>query len=193
MKGLTRIDELVATILPRSRLPKRLRPSQLLDTDVEPPRAIAPRVEALRELLRTGASEEPLTGRIVSSQDVAATYVAKLGADRLESLWVIGLDARNQVRVERQLARGGPAHCVVAPGDILRVLVLNACPAGIMLHNHPSGDVQPSPEDIDLTRRTRLGAELLGLRLLDHVIVGGRSHFSFCDEGLMAEPLRRSA
>ncbi|HJK91986.1 MAG: hypothetical protein CMN31_10710 [Sandaracinus sp.] len=190
---MTRIDELVATILPRSKLPRRLRPSQLLDEAVEPPKSIAPKVRALRELVRCGAVSEPLTGRVASSSDVAAYFVPRLGADTIESLWVVGLDARHQVRVTRQVARGGPSHCMAAPGDILRVLVLNACPAGIMLHNHPSGDVQPSPEDVALTRKTRTGARLLGLDLLDHVIVGGGSWFSFLDAGLLEAPLRQSA
>jgi len=193
MRGLTRIDELVATILPRNRLPARLRPSQLLDEDVVPPESIAPKVEALRELLRTGGCAEPLTGRILSSRDVASYFVPKLGADSLESIWIVGLDAKGRARVVRQVARGGPAHCMVAPGDLLRVLVLNACPSGIVVHNHPSGDPTPSPEDVDLTRRARTGAELLGLRLLDHVIVGGARHFSFVDEGLLEPELRRSA
>ncbi|MDH5491434.1 MAG: JAB domain-containing protein [Myxococcales bacterium] len=158
-----------------------------------PPESIAPKVEALRELLRTGGCAEPLTGRILSSRDVASYFVPKLGADSLESIWIVGLDAKGRARVVRQVARGGPAHCMVAPGDLLRVLVLNACPSGIVVHNHPSGDPTPSPEDVDLTRRARTGAELLGLRLLDHVIVGGARHFSFVDEGLLEPELRRSA
>ena len=192
MTDLTRIDELVATILPRSRLPRRLRPSQLLDEDVVPPESIAPRVRALRELLRSGGGGEPLTGRLLSSRDVAAFFIPKLSPDPMESLWVVGLDAKNRGRVVRQVARGGPAHCLVAPGDVLRVLVLNACPSGIVVHNHPSGEVTPSPEDVGLTHRLVAGAELLGLRLLDHVIVGGGRHHSFLDHGLLA-PLGRSA
>lgn len=187
---LTRIDELVATILPRSRLPRHLRPSQLLDQDVEPPRSIASKVEALRELLRNGARTTPLTGRIASSKDVATHFIPKLGADSLESIWIIGLDAKHRVRVERQVARGGPCHCMVAPGDLLRVLVLNACPAGVMLHNHPSGDPRPSPDDIALTRRVETGATILGLDILDHVVIGGGDYFSFLDEGLLGAERR---
>ncbi|MAQ18782.1 MAG: hypothetical protein CMN30_28795 [Sandaracinus sp.] len=192
MSDLTRIDELIATILPRNRLPRRLRPSQLLDEDVVPPESIAPKVRALRELVRSGGGVEPLTGRLLSSRDVAAFFIPRLGPDPMESLWVVGLDAKNRGRVVRQVARGGPAHCLVAPGDVLRVLVLNGCPSGIVVHNHPSGNVAPSPEDIGLTHRLVTGAELLGLRLLDHVIVGGGRHYSFLDQGLLA-PLDRSA
>ncbi len=190
MSEPTRIDELVSLILPRSRLPKHIRPSLLLDGDVEPPSMLAERVEALRELVRRGGRDQPLTGRIVSSRDVAKHFMPRLSPDTLESLWVVGLDAKNRARVERQVARGGPASCLVAPGDILRVLVLNACPAGIIVHNHPSGDPNPSPEDIALTTRCVAGAELLGITFLDHIIVAGEQYFSFLDAGLL-QPKQR--
>lgn len=182
---MTRIDELVATVLPTSRLPRAIRPSLLLDGDVEPPPHLAARVGALRELLRSGGRDMPLTGQLGCSTDVADHYISKLSPEPLETLWVLGLDARNRVRVERLVSKGGPAHCVVTPGDILRVLLVNGCPSGILVHNHPSGVVDPSSEDIELTHRCEDAAAILGLRLLDHLIVGGGRSFSFLDARLL--------
>ena len=190
---MTRIDELVSLILPTEDLPEHLRPAHLLDRDLEPPEHIAKEVHALRALVRTSGRGEPFTWAIVSSRDVAKVYAPRLSADRVESVWVVGLDARGRARVEREIARGGPSHCPVSPGDILRVLVLNGCPTGILLHNHPSGDPTPSLEDLQLTNRVVAGAEILGLTLLDHVIVGVGRWYSFLDEGLLGAPLRKSA
>lgn len=184
--GPTRIDELVAAILPKAPLPSHLRPSQLLDEDVVPPAKVAAKVLALRELVRRGARHADLVGsRIASSKDIAAHYLPMLRGDTMESLHVVGLDARNGVRLMQCVCRGGVTSCAVTPRDILRPLVLNACAAGIVVHNHPSGDPSPSAEDTALTERIARGAELLGIRLLDHVVVGSEAHFSFLDTGLL--------
>ena len=186
MSEPTRIDELIATILPRNKLPSRLRPSHLLDDAVVPPPAVAEKVYALRALVKSGGSEEPLSGRLVSSRDVASYFRPLIGADTMESFWVIGLDAKNRVRVEHQVSRGGLTSCPVSPSDAIRPVVLNACVGAIAIHNHPSGDTSPSPEDIALTQRLAQGFDLLGLRLVDHVIVSTEGYFSFLDAGVLA-------
>lgn len=165
-----------------------MRPSLLLDPAVEPPAGVAEKVLALRALVRSGGCTTPLSGQIVSSQGVADWCRPRLGADSMESIWVVGLDARNRVRFERCVSRGGISACAVSPGDIIRPLVLNACLAGVIVHNHPSGDPTPSPEDIALTQRVHQGGELLGVRLLDHVIVAAEGYFSFLDAGLVVAP-----
>jgi DNA repair protein RadC len=184
--GPTRIDELVAAILPKAPLPSHLRPSQLLDEDVVPPPKVAAKVLALRELVRRGGrSEELIASRISSSKDIAAHYLPLLRGDTMESLHVVGLDSRNAVRSMQCVCRGGISSCAVSPREILRPLLLNACAAGVIVHNHPSGDPSPSAEDIALTERIARGAEVLGIRLLDHVVIGGEGHFSFLDAGLL--------
>ena len=185
MSEPTRIDELIAQILPRNRLPRRLRPSHLLDDSVVPPPGVAEKVYALRALVKSGGFEEPLSGRLVSSREVAAYFRPLIGADTMESFWVIGLDAKNRVRVEHQVSRGGLSSCPVSPSDAIRPVVLNACVGAIAIHNHPSGDTAPSREDIVLTERLSQGFELLGLRLVDHIIVGADEYFSFLDAGLL--------
>jgi DNA repair protein RadC len=184
--GLTRVDELVATLLPRVALASHLQPSQLLDEDVVPPAKVAAKVHALRELVRRGGRADDLLGsRINSSRDIAAHYIPLLRGDTVESLHVVGLDNRNAVRLMQCVCRGGISSCAVTPRDILRPLLLNACAAAVVVHNHPSGETRPSQEDLVLTERIARGAEVLGVRLLDHIIVGDGSHFSFVDSGLL--------
>lgn len=185
--GPTRIDELIATLLPKVPLPPHLRPSQLLDPDVVPPAKAAAKVLALRELVhRGGRAEDLIDTRIASSADVATYFMPRLRGDTMESMHVVGLDTRSHVRLVQCVARGGISSCSVMPRDVLRPVLLNACAATIILHNHPSGDPSPSPEDIALTERIARGAEVLGVRLLDHIVIGADRHFSFLDAGLLA-------
>lgn len=179
------IDAWVAALVPRSSLPKHLRPSDLLDEAVVPPARIAEKVTALRALVKSGGRSLPLSGRVVSSRDVAEFFQPRLRDDAVESLWIVGLDAKNRVRLAHQSARGGSTGCSVSPGDLLRPLLLNACVGALLVHNHPSGDPSPSHEDVDLTRRVASGADLLGIKLLDHVIIGREGYFSFLDAGLL--------
>ncbi|MFO0686917.1 MAG: JAB domain-containing protein [Sandaracinus sp.] len=185
MSEPTRIDELIRRILPRSTLPSHIRPSMLLDDAVVPPARVADKVEALRQLVRCGGRDDDAFTRIATSKDVADYFIPRLGAHPMESLWVIGVSAKNTPRVVHCVARGGVESCAVAVRDILRVPVLNACPAFIVVHNHPSGDPHPSADDLMLTERVVRAAELLGVRMLDHVIVAANGYASFLDAGLL--------
>ncbi|MFO0680534.1 MAG: JAB domain-containing protein [Sandaracinus sp.] len=184
--GPTRVDELVATLLPKVSLPSHLTPAQLLDADVVPPAKYAAKVLALRELVRHGGRPDDLVDtRIASSADIAAYYLPRLRGDTMESLHVVGLDARQHVRFTQCVARGGISSCAVTPRDVLRPVLLNASAAMVVVHNHPSGDPSPSPEDVALTERLVRGAEVLGVRVLDHVVIGAQGHFSFLDAGML--------
>jgi DNA repair protein RadC len=62
---------------------------------------------------------------------------------------------------------------------------LSSAAALLLIHNHPSGDPTPSKEDFEITNRLKEASELLGIRLLDHVIIGDPRHYSFADQGLL--------
>ena len=184
--GPTRIDALVRTILPTAPLPGHLSPRDLLDESVVPAARIAEKVYALRALVKSGGRAEDLLGaRIGSSNDIAAHYLPLLRGDTMESLHVVGLDNKNAVRLMQCVCRGGLSSCAVVPADVLRPVLLNACTGFIAVHNHPSGDPSASQEDLLLTERLSRGAHVLGVRLLDHVIIGAEKHFSFLDAGLL--------
>lgn len=178
------LDELVASVIDTRELPPHLGPRDLLDADVIPPHRIASKVYALRALVRSGGDDTPLMGRVADSSSVARYFGAMLRADRTESIWTVFCDARLNVRGYRQVARGGVSSCSVTMSDVLRPAVLNAAHGVVLVHPHPSGDPSPSAEDVELTVRVGDACGLLGLRLLDHVIVGGDRHFSFLDAGI---------
>ncbi len=104
------------------------------------------------------------------------------GLDR-EQFLVGCLDAKNAIIGVNVVSVGTLTMSVVHPREVFKpAILLNSC-AIICAHNHPSGDPSPSPEDRQLTKRLRQGAELLGITLLDHIILGDDRTHSFADYG----------
>ncbi|MFW6050566.1 MAG: RadC family protein [Myxococcota bacterium] len=123
--------------------------------------------------------------KLASSQDVDAAVRARLARAQVEQFLAIPLDAKNRAMGELRLAMGGLTACPVAPADVFRALLREAAAAVVFVHNHPSGEPSPSPEDVALTERLRQAGDLLGVRVVDHVIVGREGYFSFLDAGLL--------
>jgi len=124
--------------------------------------------------------------RLASSKDVDAAFRARLADLDQECFWAIALDAKSRPIRELEIARGGLSSCPVAPADVFRALVREAAASVIILHNHPSGEPTPSADDVALTERLARAGELLGIRLVDHVVIGREGYFSFLDAGLIA-------
>lgn len=103
-----------------------------------------------------------------------------------EDFYGLYLDSKNRLIRRVLLSRGGMTSLVIQPGDILRhALRLNA--SGLILaHNHPSGDTSPSHEDRKSTEQIAKAAGLMGVRLLDHVIIGRQEFYSFRRSGLLS-------
>jgi DNA repair protein RadC len=103
-----------------------------------------------------------------------------------EHVWVLGLDSKNKLKMLQLGSLGGFAFAPVDPRVIFRALILNACTGFITCHNHPSNDPTPSREDMDLCEKIKKGADLLGYRMLDFVIVGNDGSFlSFAEAGYL--------
>jgi len=159
------------------------RKSLLKMRHVGPRRADA--ILALRRLFEHLALE-PVEGLSVSSsRDVYDMFRVRLASSLKEQFLVLTLNTRNQILSEDLCALGGVNTVHVHPSEVVRQAVLRSAPSIICLHNHPSGDPTPSPEDRLLTERIVQAASLLGVRLLDHVIVAARSYYSFSDAGAL--------
>lgn len=123
--------------------------------------------------------------RVTSSRD-AFNAVAPLLTDlHHEEFWVLMLNKASEVFSRERLSTGGMAGTVVDVKILFKTALESRAAAVIAIHNHPSGSLQPSQADIDLTRRLRKAGELLELPLLDHLIVSERGYFSFADEGML--------
>ncbi|ABB13672.1 RadC family protein [Carboxydothermus hydrogenoformans] len=108
----------------------------------------------------------------------------KIGHKKQEQVVVLYLNTKNQLCGENIVAIGGVNHAGVSPGDIFREAVKIGAYAVIIAHNHPSGDPTPSKEDIDFTGRVKKASEILGIKLLDHIILGENKYISMKAERL---------
>jgi DNA repair protein RadC len=95
------------------------------------------------------------------------------------------LNVRLEVIGYVEVARGGIDYCLVDPKVVFGAALLSGAPNIILVHNHPSGDPSPSPDDIALTRRIKNGAQILGLTLVDHIIVAADLFESLSANGVM--------
>lgn len=120
-----------------------------------------------------------------SADDVVAFAKASLGAEEQESFLLLGLDARQRVRMVRRVALGSLAQVDVHPREVFRPLIRESMHAAIVVHNHPSGEPAPSHADLELTARLAEVGRLLGIPILDHLIVTRDRHVSVAALGLL--------
>jgi DNA repair protein RadC len=109
--------------------------------------------------------------RVRSVQDVLDWARPSLVELDHEELWLLCLNAKNALRCAERVAQGGLHGCSVTPRDVLRPAVRNAAAAVVVVHNHPSGDPTPSPEDYAMTQALAHACDVVGIPLLDHVVV----------------------
>jgi DNA repair protein RadC len=120
--------------------------------------------------------------KINNSADVARACDDLVAVDR-EHFVCFDLDARHCVIERRIVAIGSLIGVDVHPREVFKAAIINSAAAVIFAHNHPSGDPTPSAQDIELTTRLRQVGELLGIRVLDHVVIGSEGHVSIADRG----------
>lgn len=129
---------------------------------------------------QAAANEDPL---IRSSKDVVDLMAPKLEGIDYEEFWVLMLSRSNRVTYARLLSQGGTAATVVDVKLLLKRAIDCLAESIILVHNHPSGNATPSPEDDRLTRRIADGAKMLGINVLDHIIIARQKSYSYADEG----------
>ena len=121
--------------------------------------------------------------RISASKDIHELMRQKLQLLDHEEFWILHLSRANRVIARECVSRGGTAATVVDNKIILKS-ALNKLTSGLILvHNHPSGNLQPSLQDDQITRRLKEGAALLDIRVLDHIIISPAGYYSYSDEG----------
>lgn len=140
-------------------------------------------VAAAFELGRRGAWAPPKRGERCLSPDRVYELMRTLAHAPVEEFHVVLLDVRGRLIKAERVAQGSISQCPVSPRDVFRVAIREAAHGVVFVHNHPSGDQSPSPEDADLTERLRAGAELVGVMARDHVIVAAGGYYSFVEAG----------
>ena len=95
------------------------------------------------------------------------------------------LDGKNRITCFDRVSLGSLNQTIVHPREVFKTACLSNAAAILLIHNHPTGDPAPSQEDIVITRRLKEGGDLLGIKVLDHIIVGYSHYFSFVESGLL--------
>lgn len=102
-----------------------------------------------------------------------------------EEFWVLLVNRANQITGKHIISKGGMNTTVVDPKMVFKTALDHGAGGLVLCHNHPSGTAKPSQADIQLTNRLKDGANILDISLLDHIIVGAKTYFSFADEGML--------
>ncbi|MFR9502932.1 MAG: DNA repair protein RadC [Rikenellaceae bacterium] len=122
---------------------------------------------------------------ISSSADVFEIFHSYFDGMKHEECWVLYLSASNRVVERYRVSKGGVSATVVDHRLIVKRALELLSTRIIMVHNHPSGSVEPSGEDIDLTKKIKSAAALFDISLLDHLVVSSSTYFSFQSKGLL--------
>lgn len=116
--------------------------------------------------------------KINSSLDVANLLMHELRFEKVEYAKVLLLNAKNYLLRIIDISKGGVNSAIVEPKEILQEAIKAGIPKIILVHNHPSGDSTPSSADIELTKRLYKAANILGIQLLDHIVIGDMCYTS---------------
>ena len=118
-----------------------------------------------------------------STNDVYEYFKAKIGYEIQEVFYVVYLEAKNMIIKSKELFKGTLNTSLVHPREIFKEAYLSSAVSVILVHNHPSGSVVPSSADYKLTKRIIEAGDLLGIKVVDHIVVSRKSYYSFYENG----------
>lgn len=145
-------------------------------------------IKALIELGRRIQTEHvAVKSKIHASYELAKELMLELKDYKQEHLICIYLDTKNQVLLKKTLFIGSLNQTIAHPREVFHYAVRYSAARLILVHNHPSGNVIPSKQDLLFTKRVQTCGEMMGIEVLDHLIIGCKQYFSLREEGLMEE------
>jgi DNA repair protein RadC len=139
-------------------------------------------VELGRRTLVRRTTDRP---RLSTPRQLASYLLPQYGAGAVEQFGIVMLDTKHRMIRIKILSIGSLDTTVVHPREVFREATSASAAAIVLFHNHPSGDPTPSREDREFTRRLASAAESIGVRLLDHIVVGREGCVSFREAGLL--------
>lgn len=143
-------------------------------------------IVAALELGRRRQYTEPLERITIKSSKDAFNYMYSFMADLPhEEFWILLCSHSNRIIDKQLIGRGGLASVVVDPKIIMRYALDTFASAIVLCHNHPSGNLKPSNEDIKLTKKVKDAAQFFDIKVLDHIIIGDMNYYSFADECIL--------
>jgi DNA repair protein RadC len=121
--------------------------------------------------------------RFTTPQQIFEMFI-ELRLEAKEHFIALHLDGKNRIICFDRVSVGSLNQSIVVPRELFKTACISSAAALILIHNHPTGDPAPSSEDLNITRRIKEAGELMGIKLLDHIIIG-ESYLSFVERGLI--------
>jgi len=140
-------------------------------------------IELGRRITQPAADERDGLKPVGCSRDVFDLYRPRYKSATQEEFLLLVLNTKNRIQREVVVSVGTLNSSIVHPRDVFNHALREAAAGVIFVHNHPSGDPTPSPEDHALTKRLAEAGSLLGIKVMDHIIIGSQKYYSFADEG----------
>lgn len=137
-----------------------------------------------REVIREDMPAYLTTDRFTSPQQVFEMF-RELVHETKEHFLCLHLDGKNRIVCLDRVSVGSLNQSIVHVREVMKSVLLSSAAAIMLIHNHPTGDPNPSSEDIAITRRLKEAGELLGIPVLDHIIIGNGQYVSFVERGLL--------
>ena len=143
-------------------------------------------LSAAFELARR-VNDEPIESKrkIQKPDDIAVSYISKFRDKKSETFKVLLLNTSNQIFREITVSEGILNSTPVHPREVFKYAITESAHAIILIHNHPSGQLEPSKEDINITKQLVSVGNLVDIKVLDHLIIAGDSYYSFARHGLL--------
>lgn len=123
--------------------------------------------------------------QITNAKDIAELFIPEMGILEKEHFKGIYLDSKRRIIKQETIFIGSLNESVVHPREIFKIALEESSAAIILLHNHPSGDPNPSSFDIEMTNELIKVGNILGIEVLDHIIIGGKKYISLREKGLI--------
>jgi DNA repair protein RadC len=119
------------------------------------------------------------------SEEVASYYIPLMKDLKKEQFRVIMLNIKNKIIKEILISQGSLTSSIVHPREVICPAIRESAASLIFIHNHPSGDPEPSIDDIEITRRLCKSCSIIGINVLDHIIVAENGYFSFKQKNML--------
>lgn len=137
-----------------------------------------------REVVRENLPDYITTDRFTAPKQVYELF-RNLIYETKEIFITLHLDGKNRIICFDRVSVGSLNQSIVHPREVFKGAILSSAAALILVHNHPSGDPAPSAEDRAITKRLVEVGDLVGIRILDHIIIGSGEYLSFTEQGLL--------
>jgi len=144
-------------------------------------------IAAAFELGKRRESEQIKTeAKIRSSQDIYNLMATELRDLPVEAFWVVMLNRANRIIDTHKVSQGGISATVVDLRLVMQKAIEKLASGLVLVHNHPSGNLEPSEADKQLTQRIQQAAKIFDINVLDHIIIADHRYYSFADEGILS-------